>query len=138
MAVTLRLADDLDVARGSMICAADGPGGAPVAANTIEAHVCWMSGETTMQQGGRLLIKHTTQTTRALVEEITARLDVNTLEYDLTARQLSLNEIGRVRLRLMSPLCVDPYTQSRATGAFILIDEATRATVGAGMVEGAE
>ena len=138
MAVTLRLADDLDVARGSMICAADGPGGAPVAAGAIEAHVCWMSGETAMQQGGRLLIKHTTQTTRALVDEITARLDVNTLEYDLTARQLSLNEIGRVRLRLMSPLCVDPYAQSRATGAFILIDEATRATVGAGMVEGAE
>ena len=138
MAVTLRLADDLDVARGSMICAADGPGPPPVAAGAIEAHVCWMSGETAMQQGGRLLIKHTTQTTRALVDEITARLDVNTLEYDLTARQLSLNEIGRVRLRLMSPLCVDPYAQSRATGAFILIDEATRATVGAGMVEGAE
>ncbi len=138
MAVTLRLADDLDVARGSMICAADGPGPPPVAAGAIEAHICWMSGETAMQQGGRLLIKHTTQTTRALVDEITARLDVNTLEYDLTARQLSLNEIGRVRLRLMSPLCVDPYTQSRATGAFILIDEATRATVGAGMVEGAE
>ena len=91
-----------------------------------------------MQAGGRLLIKHTTQTTRALVEEMTARLDVNTLEYDLTARQLSLNEIGRVRLRLMTPLCVDPYERSRATGAFILIDEATRATVGAGMINSAE
>ena len=136
MAVTLRLADDLDVARGSMICTLDGEPSA--AAQAIEAHVCWMSGETAMQGGGRLLIKHTTQTTRALVEEMTARLDVNTLEYDLTARQLSLNEIGRVRLRLMTPLCVDPYERSRATGAFILIDEATRATVGAGMINSAE
>ena len=135
MAVTLRLADDLDVARGSMICTLEGE---PAAAQAIEAHVCWMSGETAMQAGGRLLLKHTTQTTRALVEEMTARLDVNTLEYDLTARQLSLNEIGRVRLRLMTPLCVDPYERSRATGAFILIDEATRATVGAGMINSAE
>ena len=137
MAVTLRLADDLDVARGSMICTLDGDA-QPTAARAIEAHVCWMSGETAMQEGGRLLIKQTTQTTRALVEEVTARLDVNTLDYDLTARQLSLNEIGRVRLRLMTPLCVDAYERSRATGAFILIDEATRATVGAGMVNGAE
>ena len=135
MAVALRLADDLDVARGSMICTLDRQ---PLAAQTIEAHICWMSEAQPMREGSRLLIKHTTQTTRALVEDLTARLDVNTLDYDLTARQLSLNEIGRVRLRLMTPLCVDPYEQSRTTGAFILIDEATRATVGAGMVNGAE
>ncbi len=135
MAVTLRLTDDLDVPRGSMICTLDRP---PLAARMIEAHICWMSGAQPMQQGQRLLIKQTTQSTRALVEELTARLDVNTLDYDLTARQLSLNEIGRVRLRLMTPLCVDPYEASRATGAFIVIDEATRATVGAGMVNSAE
>ena len=135
MAVTIRLDDDLDVARGSMICTLDR---LPIVARTLETHVCWMADERPMQQGQRLLLKHTTQSTRALVEELTARLDVNTLDYDLTARQLSLNEIGRVRLRLMTPLCVDPYEESRATGAFILIDEATRATVGAGMVNNAE
>ena len=135
MAVTIRLDDDLDVARGSMICTLDR---LPTVARTLETHVCWMADERPMQQGQRLLLKHTTQSTRALVEELTARLDVNTLDYDLTARQLSLNEIGRVRLRLMTPLCVDPYEESRATGAFILIDEATRATVGAGMVNNAE
>ena len=135
MAVTLRLADDLDIARGSMICALDQP---PTVASMLEAHICWMDDAQPLREGHRLLIKHTTQTTRALVDELTARLNVNTLDYDLTARQLSLNEIGRARLRLMSPLCVDPYERSRATGAFILIDEATRGTVGAGMVNSAE
>lgn len=131
MAVTVRLADDLDVRRGSMIVAAEHP---PVAAASIDAHVCWMSDRTPLRELDRLVIKQTTQTTRAMVEEVGARLDVNTLDYDLTASQLALNEIGRVRLRLMAPLSIDPYAESRATGAFILIDEATSATVGAGMI----
>lgn len=135
MAVTVRLADQLDIRRGSMIVAADH---APIAASSIDAHVCWMSERAPLRERDRLVVKHTTQTTRALVEEVGARLDVNTLEYDLTASQLSLNEIGRVRLRLMAPLSVDPYDESRETGAFILIDEATSATVGAGMITAGE
>ena len=131
MAVTVRLADQLDVRRGSMIVSAEHP---PVAATSIDAHVCWMSDRVPLRVRDRLVIKHTTQTTRAMVEEVSARLDVNTLEYDLTASQLSLNEIGRVRLRLMAPLSVDPYDESRETGGFILIEEATSATVGAGMI----
>ncbi len=132
MAVTVRLADELDVRRGSMIVSADHP---PTAASAIDAHICWMSDRAPLRVRDRLIIKHTTQTTRALVDDVAARLDVNTLDYDLTASQLSLNEIGRVRLRLMAPLSVDPYDVSRQTGAFILIDEATSATVGAGMVD---
>ena len=97
-----------------------------------------MSERVPLRERDRLVLKLTTQTTRALVEEVGARLDVNTLEYDLTASQLSLNEIGRVRLRLMAPLSVDPYAESRETGAFILIDEATSATVGAGMITSGE
>ncbi|MYD53811.1 MAG: sulfate adenylyltransferase [Chloroflexi bacterium] len=135
MAVTVRLTDQLDIRRGSMIVAADHP---PIAASSIDAHVCWMSERVPLRERDRLVVKHTTQTTRALVEEVGARLDVNTLEYDLTASQLSLNEIGRVRLRLMAPLSVDPYDESRETGAFILIDEATSATVGAGMITAGE
>ena len=132
MAVTLRLADQLDVRRGSMIVAVDDP---PTVAHEIDAHVCWMSEDRSLRQRDRLIIKQTTQTTRAMVDQVEARLDVNTLDYDLTAAQLSLNEIGRIRLRLMAPLAVDPYQESRATGAFILIDEATSATVGAGMID---
>ena len=135
MAVTVRLADQLDARRGSMIAAADDP---PIVASRIDAHVCWMSERGPLRVGDKLAVKQTSQTTRAMVEEIGARLDVNTLEYDLTARQLSLNEIGRVRLRLMAPLAVDRYADSRETGACILIDEATAATVGAGMVDSGE
>ena len=135
MAVTVRLADDLDVRRGSMIVSAEHP---PVAASMIDAHICWMSERAPLRERDRLVIKHATQTTRALVEEVGARLDVNSLEYDLTASQLSLNEIGRVRLQLMAPLSIDPYAESRETGAFILIDEATSATVGAGMITSGE
>ncbi len=135
MAITVRLADQLDVRRGSMIVSAEHP---PVAATSIDAHICWMSERVPLRERDRLVLKLTTQTTRALVEEVGARLDVNTLEYDLTASQLSLNEIGRVRLRLMAPLSVDPYAESRETGAFILIDEATSATVGAGMITSGE
>ena len=132
MAVTLRLSDQLDVRRGSMIVAAADP---PSVAREIDTHVCWMSEDRSLRQRDRLIIKQTTQTTRAMVDQVEARLDVNTLDYDLTAAQLSLNEIGRIRLRLMAPLAVDPYQESRATGAFILIDEATSATVGAGMID---
>ena len=135
MAITVRLADQLDVRRGSMIVSAEHP---PIAATSIDAHICWMSERVPLRERDRLVLKLTTQTTRALVEEVGARLDVNTLEYDLTASQLSLNEIGRVRLRLMAPLSVDPYAESRETGAFILIDEATSATVGAGMITSGE
>ena len=135
MAITVRLADQLDVRRGSMIVSAQHP---PVAASSIDAHICWMSERVPLRARDRLVVKQTTQTTRAMVEEVGARLDVNTLEYDLTASQLSLNEIGRVRLRLMAPLSVDPYAESRETGAFILIDEATSATVGAGMITSGE
>ena len=131
MAITVQLADQLDVRRGSMIVSAEHP---PVAASSIDAHICWMSDRVPLRTRDRLVVKQTTQTTRAMVEEVGARLDVNTLDYDLTASQLSLNEIGRVRLRLMAPLSVDPYAESRETGAFILIDEATSATVGAGMI----
>ena len=135
MAVTVRLADELDVRRGSMIVSAAHP---PIAASTVDAHVCWMSERAPLRERDRLVIKHAAQTTRALVEEVGARLDVNSLDYDLTASQLSLNEIGRVRLGLMAPLSIDPYAESRETGAFILIDEATSATVGAGMITSGE
>ena len=134
-AVTLRLADELGIDRGDMIASAVEP---PRTAGEISAHVCWMSERSALSAGQRLRIKHATRTTRALVGEVTARLDVNTLDYDLTAQQLELNDIGRVRLRLMSPLAVDPYETSRATGAFILIDEASRATVGAGMINSSD
>ncbi len=131
--VVIRLADDVDVARGDMLCA---PDDAPVTARGLEAVVCWMS-ERPVDQGARLALKHTTRWARAILDTIESTWDVDTLEH-VPADRLSLNDIGTVRLRLASPLVVDPYAENRQTGAFVLVDEATNETVGAGMVVAAE
>jgi sulfate adenylyltransferase large subunit len=130
MSVTLRLQDELDVSRGDMIVGADD---GPSLARELEATVCWMS-EAPLRPGGRYAIKQTTKSARVVVEELEYRVDVNTLAHDHDASELGLNEIGNVRLRSSSPLVVDPYTSNRATGSFILIDESTNDTVGAGMI----
>ncbi|MEY2419823.1 MAG: bifunctional enzyme CysN/CysC [Actinomycetota bacterium] len=130
MSVTIRLEDDIDISRGDMICR---PGNHPEPSQDIEAMVCWFN-EKPMQTGGKYAIKHTTKEARAVVKELRYRLDVNTLHRDEAATGLSLNEIGRVSLRTTSPFMVDEYRRNRTTGSFILIDEATNATVGAGMI----
>ena len=133
MSVTMRLTDDIDVSRGSMICAPDSP---PESGREFEAMVCWMSEMRPMRAGDRLAVKHTTRSARAVVSEIAYRIDVNSLEQEAGVAELSLNELGRVRLRTSVPLFYDEYARNRATGSFILIDEATNATVGGGMVLG--
>ncbi len=85
--------------------------------------------------GARYAIKHTTRTARAVVDRVEHRVDVHTLEPE-HAEALELNDIGRVTLRLSAPLVADPYARNRTTGSFVLIDEATNDTVGAGMVAG--
>lgn len=132
MSVTVRLADDVDVSRGDMIARVNN---APTPSQDIDAMVSWMM-PGALTQGRKLAIKHTTRTARALVKEISYRLDVNTLHRDQDATQLELNEIGRVKLRTTVPLLCDPYSKNRTTGSFILIDEATGVTVGAGMING--
>jgi sulfate adenylyltransferase large subunit len=130
MSVTLRLEDEIDISRGDMIVDADE---APTVAREFEAMICWMS-EEPMRTGGRYAVKHTTRSTRAIVDQLEYRVDVNSLERDHEVDELRLNEIGRVHLRTSTPLVVDPYSRNRATGSFILIDESTNDTVGAGMI----
>lgn len=130
MAVTVRLADDLDVSRGDMIAR---PHNAPAGRQDLDAMVCWMT-DRPLGVGQKLAIKHTTRTARALVKDIQYRLDINTLHRDPDTRSLGLNDIGRVRLRTTTPLFTDPYRRNRTTGGFILIDETTNATVAAGMI----
>jgi bifunctional enzyme CysN/CysC len=132
MSVTLRLADQLDISRGDMMAE---PGDEPLATRELEAMICWMS-EQPLVPGGRYVIKHTTRSARAVVDELEHRVDINALAHE-DASQLALNEIGRVRLRCSAPLMVDPYSRNRTTGSFILIDEVRNDTVGAGMVLGA-
>ncbi|GAB1821174.1 sulfate adenylyltransferase subunit CysN [Herbidospora sp. RD11066] len=131
MSVTLRLEDDIDISRGDMICR---PNNQPQVAQEIDAMVCWMADVAKLGPRTKLTIKHTTRTARALVKDLHYRLDVNTLHRDEAATSLSLNEIGRVSLRITQPLFVDDYARNRLTGGFILIDEATNGTVGAGMI----
>ncbi|CAN5495807.1 hypothetical protein BH18ACT8_BH18ACT8_03620 [soil metagenome] len=130
MSVTIRLADDLDVSRGDMICR---PQNAPEPSQDIDAMVCWMT-NAPLRPRQKLAIKHTTRTGRVLVKDVQYRLDVNTLHRDLETKELGLNEIGRVHLRTTIPLLCDPYEKNRTTGSFILVDEATGVTVGAGMI----
>jgi len=131
MSVTIRLEDELDVSRGDMICR---PHNAPTVAQDIEAMICWMDESKPLTVAGKYTVKHTTRTARAVVRGLQYRLDVNTLHRDESADSLSLNEIGRVRLRTTVPLLCDRYRRNRATGGFILIDEATNRTVAAGMI----
>jgi bifunctional enzyme CysN/CysC len=131
MAVTITLTDEIDISRGDMLCR---PHNMPTVTQDVDAQVCWMDESATLVPGRKYAIKHTTRWARAMVRELSYRIDVNTLHRDESAESLSLNEIGRVLLRVTQPLFVDPYQQNRQTGSFILVDEASNKTVAAGMI----
>ena len=133
MSVVLTLADDIDISRGDMICR---PHNRPDATQDLDAMVCWMSESQTLRPGAKYAIKHTTRWGKAMVKDLQYRLDVNTLHRDEGADHLTLNEIGRVRLRTTNQFFVDDYRRNRQTGSFILVDEGTNSTVGAGMITG--
>ena len=128
--VTIRLEDDVDVSRGDLLSDPESPA---VATRELTARVCWMA-EKPLADGARLLVKHTTRTVPARVDEIVSVIEIETLEDRATPGEMGLNDLGVVRFRLAQPLAVDPYARNRSTGAFILIDESTNDTVGAGMV----
>jgi bifunctional enzyme CysN/CysC len=130
MSVTVRLADDLDVSRGDMLADPEQP---PTVARELESIVCWMA-ERPLEPRTRLVVKHTTRTVRAIADELVSVVDIHTLEDRAAPERLELSDIARIRLRLAEPLAVDRYSENRTTGAFILIDESTNDTVGAGMI----
>jgi bifunctional enzyme CysN/CysC len=134
MSVTIRLTDQIDVSRGDLICR---PHNAPAAAQDIDAMICWMDEQASLEVGRKYTIKHTTRVARAVVKDLQYRLDVNTLHRDGSAPGLALNDIGRVRLRTTVPLMADEYSRNRTTGGFVLVDEATNRTVAAGMITAA-
>jgi len=128
--VTIRLADDVDVSRGNLLADPERP---PIVARELEARVCWMS-DRALEPRAKVAVKHTTRSVRAVVDELVSLTDIHSLDDVPGPERLELNDIGVVRLRLSEPLAVDPYAENRETGAFILIDEATNDTVGAGMI----
>jgi sulfate adenylyltransferase subunit 1 len=130
--VVVRLADDVDVARGDLLAVDREP--RPAALRELVATVCWLA-DRPLRPGDRFALRHTTRDVRAVVDAVRSRLDVATLD-QADATELSLNDIGSIQLRTAEPLTVDTYATNRSTGAFLLVDEATGATVAAGMVAG--
>ncbi|MFE3583021.1 elongation factor 1-alpha C-terminal domain-related protein, partial [Streptomyces vinaceus] len=126
--VTLRLAEDLDVSRGDLIVA----GEPPRLTRDVEATVCHLH-ERPLRPGERVLVKHTTRTVRAVVREVSCRIDIDTLERHPGEEGLFVNDIGRVVLRTAEPLALDDYRDNRSTGSFLLIDPADGSTRAAGM-----
>jgi adenylyl-sulfate kinase len=130
-AVTMRLADEIDIGRGDLICR---PRNQPHAGRDLDAIVCWLTDRATLAVGDRYTVQHTTRTTKGLVGELAYRIDVNTPHPDERPQRLALNEIGRIRLRTQQPLLFDEYRRNRLTGSFILVDETTNDTVATGIV----
>ncbi|HEY2044062.1 MAG TPA: GTP-binding protein [Jatrophihabitans sp.] len=128
--VTIRLADEIDIARGDLIAAVGEP--APIVTQELQATVCWLT-DRPLRAGDRYQLRHTTRDVRAIVTGIESKLDVATVS-SIQAGELDLNDIGTVRIRLAEPVIVDPYRVNRSTGSFLLVDESSGATVAAGMV----
>ena len=128
-AVTLTLEDEIDISRGDLIVKSSE---APEPVKQIDATVCWLS-ETPLSPARTYLVRHTTREVKAKLAKIDYRLDVNTLEQEATSG-LAMNDIARITLKLAQPIVADRYQTNRGTGAFIIIDESTNNTVGAGMI----
>jgi bifunctional enzyme CysN/CysC len=129
-AVTLTLADEVDVSRGDVLAGATAR---PEVSDQFAAHLLWMA-EEELLPGRQYLVKLATSTVAVQITTLKHKIDVNTLEH-LAAKTLRLNEVGYCNLALAQPIAFDPYSESRDMGGFILIDRFTNATVGAGMID---
>ena len=130
MSVVMTLEDHLDVSRGDMLAK---PNNQPRVTQDLDAMVCWFA-EKPLQLNTRYVLRHTTREVRALAREVRYKIDVQTLHRCDGDVRIGMNDIGRVTFRTSAPLLVDSYRQNRGTGSFILVDEATHATVGAGVL----
>jgi len=128
--VTITLADDVDISRGDMLSLENRP---PVSRTEFKATLCWMN-ERRLRLNHRYVLRHTTKTVRAIINEIDHRLNVNTLERESPVTELQTNDIGQVRIKTLQPVVCDPYSLNRQTGGFIIVDE-NNDTVAAGMIQ---
>ena len=132
--VVVSLADDIDISRGDLIVASEENDANPaVVARTLSADICWLDAEP-LSLSRKYLLQHTTSTVFAKVKGVRQVLDVQTLSHGERASGLVTNDIGRIDLVLQKPIVADHFDDSAATGAFVLIDEATKHTVAAGMI----
>jgi len=131
MSVTVRLEDEIDISRGDMLVRTNNQ---PAVTQDVDAMVCWFDSDQAIKERGKYAIMHTTQLARAMVKQVQYKLDINTLSRNVEDRTLKMNDIGRITLRTTKPVFTDAYRRNRITGSFILIDEGTNNTVGAGMI----
>jgi sulfate adenylyltransferase subunit 1 len=130
MSVTILLEDDIDISRGDMIVRENNQ---PQISQDIEAMVCWM-GEKPLQLNGKYAIKQTTREARCVVKEVKYKMDISNLHRITDSPMINMNDIGRISIRTTAPILCDAYTKNRETGSFIMIDEGTNVTVGAGII----
>jgi bifunctional enzyme CysN/CysC/sulfate adenylyltransferase subunit 1 len=130
MSVTLQLDEEIDLSRGDMLVS---PDELPAVSRKFHARVVWLHGAA-LELGRTYLVKHTVRQTKIRALHIRHRVNINTLASE-PATRLEMNEIGSVEFETHVPLFFDPYASNRTTGSFILIDAATNATVGAGMIQ---
>lgn len=131
LSVTVTLEDEIDISRGNMIAKANNP---PVVGQDIEAMVCWFSETAKLAPRAKFIIRHTSNETKAMVQDIRYKVNINTLHKAEHDKDFKLNDIGRITLRTSTPLIYDTYKKNRTTGSFILIDPNTNETVAAGMI----
>jgi sulfate adenylyltransferase subunit 1 len=128
--VVIQLEDDLDISRGDMIVREHNM---PSVGQDIDMMVCWMN-KKPLKPGNCYILRHTTKETKAIIKDIQYKLDINTLHRIEDAKELGLNDMGRITIHTAQPLFFDSYRRNRGTGSLILIDEGTNETVGAGMI----
>jgi sulfate adenylyltransferase subunit 1 len=126
----ITLADEIDISRGDMLVS---PNNQPEVSQDVDVMLCWFN-EKPLQANGKYGLKHTTRDARCMIKEVTYKMDINTLHKVEGDRTISMNDIGRVKLRTTVPLAMDKYQRNRITGSIILIDEGTNETVAAGMI----
>jgi sulfate adenylyltransferase subunit 1 len=129
--VVLTLEDDIDISRGDMIVKRDN---LPLTNNEVDAIICWFNSRP-LQFSGKYLLKHTTHDVKCIIKEIQYKININSMEQVTSDKNIQMNDIARIRIITTKPIFFDSYSVNRITGSFILIDEATNETMGAGMIQ---
>jgi sulfate adenylyltransferase subunit 1 len=130
MSVAITLEDDIDISRGNMIVKTNN---IPETTQDITAMMCWFN-EDSARPRAKYILRHTSNEQKAVIKEVVYKVNIDTFKRIEDDKELLMNDICKVKLRITSPLMIDEYNSNRETGSFILIDEATNETVAAGMI----
>lgn len=130
MSINMLLEDDIDISRGDMIVKTNNQS---TPTQDIEAMICWLNNNSARPRT-KFSILHTTNEQKAMIKEVVYKMNIDSLERDVEDKEIHMNDICRIKLRTTQPLMIDAYRENRATGSFILIDDATNETVAAGMI----